>query len=280
MRMACILGLWAAAAQALAPAFETASVKPTERGRTFVRSDPGQWTAVATLKTLVLRAYGLKDYQVAGPAFLETARYEIAAKVPAGARESDIPAMLRALLAERFGLKAHREPRELAVYALVVAKGGPKLRESSGGGEATAAAPRLVKGADGRPEFAAGSSVARSYVVVMGGSDGAMYKLWGRGETMEQLCERLAAQLNRAVVDETGLKGAYDFTLVWSASGPIVRTGPPPDQIEMSGAPVMAETGQPLAGALASQLGLRLESQKRRVEVLVVDAVQRTPSEN
>jgi uncharacterized protein (TIGR03435 family) len=274
--------LVALAVQDAPPAFEAASVKPAQRMTPALRIAGGQVTGIATLKTLLRWAFDLRPYQVSGPSWIETERYEITAKLPDGATKEQVPAMLRALLAERFGLVAHRETRELPVYSLVVAKGGPKL-QSSAAGQDTPGAPKLVRGANGYPEVAPGSEVPRTYQVVLGGPDGLLYKLWARRETMQQLADRLSSQLNRAVVDRTELRGGYDFSLSWTieaAGGVVPRTEPPPDEIEMYSSPVLSDPGLSLFSAVQGQLGLKLEAGKGPVEMLVVDKVERVPTGN
>ena len=79
------------------------------------------------MKTLLMRAYELKSYQIAGPAWMDSERYEIAAKIPAGSTPREVPFLLRTLLAERFHLVAHNETRQLSIYELAIAKSGPKF---------------------------------------------------------------------------------------------------------------------------------------------------------
>jgi len=281
----------------LPPSFEVASVKPYEQDRRGLgplrggpgTSSPGQLSGTASLKALLMRAYGLKEYQVSGPAWMDSERYEIAAKIPAGATRPQVSLMLQSLLAERFGLAAHRETRELALYALVTAKSGPKLRASDPADtnaaetDATIFSPKLTKGTDGLPEMASGQDIPRSYEVVVGGSDGLMYKLWARRETMEQLADRLSAQLNRPVVDLTELKDPYDFALTWTldnGGAGVPRTGPPPDQIDMHSGPILSDPGLSVFAALQSQLGLRLEPRRGPLEMLIVDKARKVPSGN
>jgi uncharacterized protein (TIGR03435 family) len=260
-------------------AFEAASLKPANQGRDGLgplrggpgTSSPGQLAGEASLKTLLMRAYELKDYQVHGQAWMDSERYEIAAKIPEGATRREVALMLQRLLTERFRLTVHRENRELAMYALEVAKGGVKLKacEPAGaaadGPEATIFSPKLTKGSDGFPEIAAGQQLPRSYEMVLGGSDGIMYKLWARRETMEQLADRLSAQVNRPVVDRTGLKEIYDFALTWTVENGgagVPRTGPPPDMIEMHSSPILSDPGLSIFAALPAQLGLKLEARR------------------
>jgi len=241
------------------------------------------------MKALVMRAYRLKDYQVSGPAWMDSARYEIVAKIPADATAAEVSLMLRALLAERFGLAVHRETKELPQFALVVAKGSAKFpasdqdAASAEAADGTRFSPKLTKGADGLPEMAGGPKIPRSYEIAIGGTDGVVYKLWARRETMEQLADRLSAQLNRAVVDRTELKDAYDFVLTWSmetGGTGIPRSGPPPDEIDMHSGPVLTDPGLSIFSALPAQLGLRLEQRRGPLEMLIVDKAERVPTGN
>lgn len=294
LRTTIVLALLACPAPAQV-SFEVASVKPVPAGAAGMAplrggpgtDSPGRLSGVATLKTLLMKAYELKDFQIAGPAWLDSERYQIDARIPEGASKGQAALMLRALLSERFGLVAHKETRELPFYALLVGKNGPKLTESSAtatdatGGRG--APPRFTPGADGFPEIAPGEKLLRSYEVVTGGSDGLMYKLWARRETMEQLADRLSAQLNRPVVDMTGLKGQYDFALGWtveSTGGTIPRTNPPPDEIDFHNTPVLSDTGVSIFTAVQLQLGLRLEQRRGPLPMLVVDKVEKTPTGN
>jgi uncharacterized protein (TIGR03435 family) len=276
------------------PSFEVASLKPLPAGasgRMPLRGgpgtdSPGRLSGVATLKVLLMKAYELKDFQIAGPAWLDSERYQIDARIPEGSSKVQAALMLRALIAERFGLVAHDETRELPFYALVVAKNGPKLTESSAttaDAKPPTARPRFTTGADGFPELGPGEKLPRSYEIVTGGSDGLMYKLWARRETMDQLADRLSAQLNRPVVDMTGRKGQYDFALAWtmeSTGGTVPRTNPPPDEIDFHNTPVLSDAGVSIFAAVQAQLGLRLEQRRGPLAMLVVDKVEKTPTGN
>ncbi len=285
--------------------FEAASVKPAKPDSTGMyaplrggpgTSSPGQLSGTDTLKALLMRAYDLRDYQVLGPSWIGSERYEVAAKIPAGSSKEQVARMLRTLLAERFHLAARLSTKQLPGYALVVGKNGPKLKEVLGLDKDLTAAqaaddevltgkaiPRIIKGPDGMPDLARGSTVPRSYEVVVAGSDGILHKLWARRETMQQLADRLSGQLGRTVVDMTRLKDQYDFTLTWiivSAGGGVPRTYPPPDMIENTSASVGGDSGPSLFTALQEQMGLKLESRKLAVLVLVIDNAQKKPVEN
>jgi len=289
-----VLSACAAMAQTESPVFDAVSVKPAEKGRGTGplrggpgTSSPGQLSWTASLRALLMRAYELKTYQIEGPAWMDSERYEIAAKIPAGATNGQVALMLQALLGERFRLAAHRETKELPIYALVVGKNGPKFQESppapaaDDGTPARPVAPKLTRGADGFPDMVPGAEVARSYEVVVGGSDGVWYKLWARRETMQQLADRLSGQLNRAVVDRTELPRQYDFTLSWTMDGSgIPRTDPPPDQMESHSGAVLSDPGLSIFTAIQAQLGLKLEQRRGPLEMLIVEKVERIPTGN
>ena len=290
MRMVWVLML---AGSALGQTFDAASVKPVGNAR--VRplrggpgtNSPGELSGAATLRALILRAYDLKDYQLAGPNWMDSERYEITAKIPVGAGKADVARMLQALLVERFHLELRRETRELPVYFLTVAKGGTKLRESKAAAEQVEGerpvSPKMAHGADGLPDLAQGSDVPRSYEIVLAGSDGIIYKRWARRESMQDLADRLSVALNRTVVNRTGLAGRYDFTLAWSvesAGGVIPRTGPPPDEIESHATPVLTDPGLSVFNAVKEQLGLLLQPGKGPVEMVTVTRAERVPVGN
>jgi bla regulator protein blaR1 len=170
---------------------------------------------------------------------------------------------MQPLIADRFGLKVHTEMRELPVMVLTVAKGGAKLHEAKPGDTY----PNGLKGPDGK-------------------SGGAMMRM-GPGEltaqavSMADLVHSLSRQLGgRIVLDQTGLTGKYDIALQWMADhdGPPMMGpgGPPPGQGDM---PAANPDAPSLPTALQEQLGLKLESRKTSVAVLVVDHIE-PPSEN
>jgi uncharacterized protein (TIGR03435 family) len=249
-----------------APAFEVASVKPgapPTDGRFFVRmnSDAGRidYTNVS-LRDLIVRAYKVRDYQISGPDWLRSERYDIAAKLPAGASKDDVPAMLQALLADRFKLAAHKESKVLPIYALVPAKGGPKLQpaEASGG-------VRMMMGPKGR-------------------------HLTGK-MTLDSLSFSLSNAVGRPVLDMTELQGAFDIDLEFtSENGPEMRLGMPgpgPGPGPGTGGPV----GEPrphdesadaptLFTALQEKLGLKLDPRKAPVDMYVIDHAEKVPTEN
>ena len=276
------------------PAFEAASVKPASTQSVRLHggpgtSSPGQLTGVATLKALIERAYEMKPYQVSAPGWMDSARYEIAAKIPPHATRQQADAMLRTLLTERFHLAAHRETREMPILQLAIAKNGSKLKESTADPMPAAEAetpvdtPKFITGGDGLPELAPGAKLSRSYLAMIAGSDGVRVKLWAHQETIAKLVEDLSSYLNRSVSDRTGLAGRYDFTLDWAmdtAGGGIPRTGPPPDMIDSFSGPIGVNESTTIFAALQSQLGLRLDQKKGPVEILIVDSADKVPAGN
>jgi uncharacterized protein (TIGR03435 family) len=274
-----VLGLVLAAvgaapsAQTPGPRFEVASIKPNPsrvgiRGHRF----PGDRFEAGNVpvRDLILIAFGergrsLQDVQMSGgPAWLDTDRFDVTATVGADADKSvgQKQLMLRQLLIDRFKLVTHTEKRELPIYNLVLAKPdgelGRQLRrspEQCGEGDAGAIPDRLAPG-DVRGCFA--------YVVPPG-------TLTVRGQTMGAIAYALTATVGRIVVDGTGLRGAFDADAVFNPEG-LPGWQPPPAGSPNRDAPAFF-------GALQEELGLRLESGRGPVDVLVIDHIER-PSGN
>lgn len=232
---------------------------------------------------LVMRAYDLKfRFQFAWLPWMETERYTIQAKVPPGTSDEQFRVMLQNLLAERFALKVHRETRNMSDYRLVVTKGGAKLTPSAspppvepGQAEPSPGAisgknglpPWVVPGKRGIPELAPGNT-PHELVSAAG------HFLRARHETTERLAFRLSRELQRPVSDATGLKGEYDYTLIWAPDRFVARS----TDSDSGGDP----EAPPLFAALKLQLGLELQPVKRLipVDVLVVDYARKIPTEN
>jgi uncharacterized protein (TIGR03435 family) len=181
------------------PAFEVASVKavPAASGKPLdFRTYPGGRLEVTnlTLKSILQLAYGVKGYQLTGgPAWLDTDRFDIVAKASGDASRAELLAMLQTLLADRFQLKVHRESKESNVYALVVGKNGPKLKEST-----------------------AGQSYVRLYRKEPPDQPGVHYTIDAQKVSMALLAERLGGEWARPVLDRTGIQGEFDFKLDYS----------------------------------------------------------------
>jgi uncharacterized protein (TIGR03435 family) len=229
-----------------------------------------------TLRDYIAMAHRVKTYQITGPDWIATERFDIAAKLPAGAKSDQFLPMMESLLADRFGLKFHRERKEMGVYALVIGKPPLKLKESAV--EANTPPPSVfeVSGSGSANGIAVNLPNGASYTFTGGKFDGK--KIEGRN-----IAEVLERYTDRPVIDATELKGRYDFsfevtpeeyqTLLIRAA---VNSGVvlPPQALRL-----LDNGGDPLGNALA-QLGLKLESRKAPVDMLIVDEVQRTPTEN
>jgi uncharacterized protein (TIGR03435 family) len=241
-------------------------------------SDPGRITCTnVTTSNLIAMAYVRSSYEFDGRVVGDYGpfadRYDIAVKVPEGATKEQIRLMWQNLLAERFKLKVHREPKEMQGYDLVVARGGPKMQqaaETPPPGDAsppsmTANGPVTIPhlGSDGFPELAPGPG---RMMAMMGGK-----ARWREAAaTAEEIASMLSAQSRQPVIDATGLKGKYSFTLSWVA-GLAENRAAIADASEPEG-PTLIE-------AVQSQLGLRLEPKKVQVRILIVDHVEK-PTEN
>jgi uncharacterized protein (TIGR03435 family) len=280
------------------PSFEVASVKPTApsdvpRSRSGVAysrmtggpgtNSPGQFTcSYMPLKGLILSAYGLKVYRLFGPPSISGDRYDIAAKIPPGATKEQVNLMLQDLLARRFGLVVHWEKRDLPVYELVVAKGGLKLKEPEKPPSGEPA--RSERSADGRPATVKEYVDKDGFQVLPPGVPRMVYsglngnaRISARMQTVADLLGVVEHELDRPVVDKTGLAEAYDFNLFFAPERARAVSTDPATAGVLDAASDAAPT---LFAAFERQLGLKLEPEKRPFSVLVVDKVNRTPTEN
>jgi len=249
------------------PAFEVASIKPDKSGTEMImfRLTPDGINVTNTpLKMLIQQAYGVEENQVIGlPNGLSSERYDVEAKVDSSdvAKLHDLDPhqrtrMLQPVLAERFQLKVHRETRDLPVYELVLAKGGPKFHDAKPGDTY----PNGIKGPDGH-----------SGPGLMWLQDG---RLTCQAVGMTELTRILSQRLGHNVLDKTGLTGKYDLAMEWP---PEDRPGPMSEGGE--GGNAAESSGPSIFTVIQEQLGLKLESHKTAVEVLVIDHVE-APSAN
>jgi uncharacterized protein (TIGR03435 family) len=232
-----------------------------------------------SLKDYISIAYRMRLNQISGPEWLGSVRFDLAAKLPDGASQDDVMGMLQVLLAERFQIKMHREMKEFSIYALGVAKTGLKLTPTVPEAE--------IKSADRRPvNVAAGGSGAG---VAINFGQGSYLSLGEKSLEIKRLdmptiADMLTRFLDRPVVDMTNLKGGYDLDLAITPEDRLVM---------MIRAAVTAGVVLPpqalalIEGASADSLsegmkkvGLTLEAQKAPLEVLVIDQIQKTPTEN
>jgi len=279
---------WVALAQAQ-PQFEVASIKPsapvTAQGVTAgVHIDGAQVRCVLlSLKDYIRVAYKVKDYQIQGPDWMASARFDIVAKLPAGATAEQVPEMVGALLADRFQMKMHRDSKEFPVYGLVVGKSGPKLKASPAdaapdGADAGKGTVNVVAAANNAGTFidlGKGSSISISY---------ATNRIEGKKVAMAGFADILARFTDRPVVDMTQIQGNYDFTLEFSPedfrvmlirAAVIAGAALPPEALKL----LDASSGDTTFSALET-IGLKLEPRKAPLEVLVVDHMEKAPSDN
>jgi len=278
--------------------FDVASVKPSpppdSSGRVFFgpprggpgTSDPGQitWTNAA-LRNIVMTAYDVQTYQVTAPDWMGTERYDIVAKVPAGATKAQVNVMWQNLLKERFGMVVHHESKEFPVDELTVAKGGLKMKETDLPPDAQpfapgpAGPPKLDK--NGFPQMNGSGAIA---LISFNGAS-SVARMVGKGLPSSEIATRLANLLRRPVVDKTGLTGKYDFTLEYTPDLAGMSLPPPPP-----GGPGPAPGGaspgiasdppMSVPSAVEKQLGLKLTSTKGKLDVVVVDRAEKVPTEN
>jgi uncharacterized protein (TIGR03435 family) len=258
------------------PKFEVASIKPSDpagRGVMIQFAPGGRFVAKnVTLKSLIAMAFDVREFQLSGgPAWAGATRYDIEAKAESGAPEDDPHQIktdeqrekfqqrqrmrIQALLADRFQLKVAHGTKELPIYALKIAKNGPKLQESK--------------------EEEGGANQFQGVRISGPG------QMTGGKVPMKFLTQILGQNVGRPVVDQTGLTGKYDFKLEWTPDpnqpGGFGGPGPGPDGAFRP--PPADPNGPSIFTAVEEQLGLKLESQKGPVEMLTIDAAEK-PSEN
>jgi uncharacterized protein (TIGR03435 family) len=221
--------------------FEVASVRaaePDPKVQACLCEPPGRVAyRAAPLKWIIERAFKLQDSQIKGPGWLDDATFDVTAKLPAAASREDVPLMLRAFLQDRFHLVSHVESREASTFVLTVASGGTKLKPPP---------------------------------------DGWDYN-WRQNKTgihlrqrsnMKDLASYLSTQLDRPVVDETGLAGVFAVKLDFAPDSLLIRSE---SRVDLAPA---------LPDALLQQLGLKLESRKRQLQTLVIDQIEKVPTAN
>jgi uncharacterized protein (TIGR03435 family) len=316
-----------AAAAAVAPkrpaggwAFEVATIKPANmpsqadimNGKMHVGMKTGAARVdigFMSLTEIICAAYKIKQYQISGPdwmnAFMGGQRFDVLAKMPEGATKEQVPEMLQALLAERFRLAIHHDSKERSVYALVVGKGGVKMKEVA----ADPPPPAAVEKADAAPgEEPAPAADTGPQVKVKSNADGSgtatVHSPEGNAKisysasgmhmemekmTMDKLAETLTPFVDRPVVDKTELKGnfqvALDLTMddlknmARKLGAPMAGAGAPGGE---AGALPSDAASEPTGSIFKSvqQLGLKLESRKAPLDLIVIDHLEKMPTEN
>lgn len=238
-------------AQTPSPAFDVASVRsaaPEQQHESKARphrihTTPGNVVMrnVGLTETIEW-AYNVEAYQIVGPNWMEATRFDIVAKAPGPATEDDMRVMMQTLLANRFSLTVHRENKEMAGMVLLVGKGGPKLKASEDQGESVF------------------QPVEKKMAINM------------RHMSMHEFASLLSEPMRKPVIDLTDLKGTFDFMIdATNYAPPDPAPGQPREQVDDSYLVVRA---------LQDQLGLRLEPRKLNIDMLVVDHLEKVPTEN
>jgi uncharacterized protein (TIGR03435 family) len=236
-----------------AQSFDAASLKPS--GDKSVRGsmggpgskDPTRYTfGKATPLDLIATAYDVLYFQVTSKLPLDS-QFDLTTTIPAGATKDEFRAMLRNLLSERFNLKVHMETKDFPAHELLLAKSGPKLKESP-------------EKPDARRKLTSNMS---------SGGDGVLIHLEAEQVTMADLVRGIPLPERTQIFDRTGLTGKYDFTIDYTYEIP----GRPADGASPSGVPSVYH-------AFEQELGLRLVPKKMPFQVVVVDAIDKMPVDN
>lgn len=232
------------------PSFDVASIRPAEpeQGRQGnarphrIHTTPGNVVMRnASMTEAIQWAYGVEFYQVSGPAWMPMTRFDIVAKAAGPASEDEMRRMTQSLLASRFGLQTHGEDKEMAGMALLVAKDGPKMKPSAETGDSVF------------------EPVPKKLAINM------------RRMSMHEFAALLSEPMRKPVLDFTGVPGTFDFTLDASKYAP---PDPAPGQ------PHEDNDSYLVMRVLPEELGLRLEARKLSIHMLVIDHIEKTPTEN
>jgi uncharacterized protein (TIGR03435 family) len=282
-----VVFLTAAFVQNARPAFEVATIRPSLNApRQAVaaagRTDGAQFNVAGlTIKDYISTAYAVRLNQISGPDWITTDRFDIAATLPEGSRPDQVPTMMQRLLEDRFELKTHREKREFPVYALRVSSGGLKMTEVpiDPGSEPSEAKP---------PQTFTRQGSGRGIFLDLGQGSSFNFadnRFEGKKVNMAGLASMLERFLDRPVVDLTGVNGSYELAFDLSpedyrtmliraatAAGLVMS----PDALRsLDASPTPASLFDGLA-----RFGLKLEAQRTPLDVLVVDSIRKTPTEN
>jgi len=263
-----IIGLTQAQTVTVArPEFAVASVKPNKTGccTSGGVGKGGGGGKNVTLKELMAFTYRLQQFQISGgPRWINSERFDIEGKAEdPNAGFDQVRLMLQSLFEDRFKLKVHRETKESSAYALVVGKGGSKIKLSR---------DQSPENVDGPAPPGAGPNHGAIRIGVG--------NLVGNAVTLSWFASMLSPRLDRLIIDKTHLAGRFDIQLRWAPSAAEDLFGVPAEIIDMNGVTVRADpSGPSIFSAIQEQLGLRLESTKAPVELLVIDHVEQ-PSEN
>ena len=318
MRFSLLLALLAVRSFAQSPVFEVATIKPAPplnpqmimagKMRIGMKVETSRVEiGFSSLRDLIMLAYEVKPFQVSGPEWITAERWEIVAKMPEGATRAQVPAMLRALLEERFKLKVHRESKEQNVYALEQGKGGHKLKEAAPVSATAAVEPpedknaisinagdqtvRVVRNGNGPGGAQISVAGGRGGAAKMSVQDGQMHMEQER-TTMQDFVGMLSPMLDRPVVDHTELMGFWQVSMdlamqdmMQMAKGAGIMAGGPGGAMGIgagSSAGSLASADPPGGSIFSSieKLGLKLTKTRAPIDLVVVDSAEKKPTEN
>jgi uncharacterized protein (TIGR03435 family) len=311
------LGAYAQSQAAATPRleFEVAAIKPSEDIQAVIAAkrmpnvgmkvDNSEVTiGYATPLQLISQAYKLDPLQVSGPDWMKTEHFDIEAKLPEGTTKDQVPEMLQSLLADRFKMVVHRETRDLPAYVLEVGKNGVKFQPSPA--DPTDPAPLTDKdgvamdGPNGQMRVKTTGNPASGGVTQMTGTPGGTVKvsvtdgvmrMESSKMSMDLFRQQLTRFLNEPVIDKTGLTGTYvvavdlsiaDLTAVARANGFNVPAGGPGGGGSASSGPAPTDSDPAGSSIFSSieKLGLKLQKEKAPMEVIIVDHMEKSPTDN
>src|SRR6185312_6554636 len=268
------------------PEFEVATIRPsapspeaTVTARAHIDGAQVRWLSL-TLKFYIATAYRLKQYQVSGPDWISSDRFDISATIPAGVSTAQMPEMMQRLIEDRFQVKMHREKKDFPVYALEIDKGGLKIHEN-------APDPDAAKSDANTPVSSSVSGSAQGVSINFGRGSSYTFannRFEAKKLTMANVARGLELYTDRPIVDMTDLTGTYDFILAITAEdyqSMLIRAA------VTAGLTLPTEALRLLDGATLPSLfdamqkvGLKLDARKAPLDVVVIDEVRKTPTEN
>ena len=268
------------------PEFEVATIRPsapspeaTVTARAHIDGAQVRWLSL-TLKYYIATAYRVKQYQVSGPDWISSDRFDISATIPAGVSTTQMPEMLQRVIEERFQLKMHREKKDFPVYALEITKGGLKIVVNP-------ADPDAAKSDANTPANTNVSGSAQGISIDFGRGSSYTFannRFEARKLTMPNVVRALELYTDRPVVDMTGLTGTYDFTLEVTAEdyqAMLIRAAVsagvtlPPQALRL-----LDDASIPSLFDAVQKIGLKLDARKAPLDTIVVDDARKTPTDN
>jgi uncharacterized protein (TIGR03435 family) len=279
-----VFGVAAFAQDSPRPDFEVATIRPSAQSLTDgatagVHIDGAQFRSAAlTLKDYIGMAYRIKLYQISGPDWIGSERFDISATLPAGTPTTQLPEMMQRLLEDRFQVKMHHDKKDFPVYVLEVAKGGVKMQESAPDPNAEdAKAPLTIAGSGSAQGISVNLGRGSSYAF-------ANNKFEAKRIPMATLAAVLERFVDRPIVDMTDLAGAYDVSLpvtdedyrvMLIHAGVNAGVSLPPQALRL-----LDGASTPSLFDALQKLGLKLDARKAPLDMVVVDDVRKTPTEN